>query len=133
MTAGGDRRKWVRRSVDMSVRVLFPTSGLRNVLEANVRLKDISEGGSLMSIGKLNSVPDFFYMQFGNDKSELIGCYVARRAPGLIRCQFVNELTPAAVDQIIHRSRSAALVDELFGEPDNSASTEDAMRALFSS
>jgi len=131
MTSGGDRRKWIRRAVDLSVRVLFPTSGLRNVLEANVRLKDISEGGSLMNIGKLNNVPDFFYLQFGSDKSELIGCYVAGRAPGMIRCQFVNELTPAQVEQIITRSRSDALVDELFGETDNSAAAEDAMRALF--
>lgn len=134
MSAGGDRRKWVRRSVDLSVRLLFPTTGLRNVLEANVRLKDISEGGSLMNIGVLTNVPDFFYIQFGNDKSEMIGCYVAGRAPGLIRAQFCNEMTPAQVDQIIAHSRSAALIDELFGDDEQGGSATEtaAIRALFS-
>lgn len=134
MSSGGDRRKWVRRNVDLTVRLLFPTTGLRNVLEAKVRLKDISEGGSLMSIGTLSNVPDFFYLQFGNDKSEMIGCYVAGRAPGLLRAQFCNEMTTAAVDQIITRSKSSALIDELFGqdEKDGPAAEAEAMRALFS-
>lgn len=134
MIAGGDRRKWVRRTVDLSVRLLFPTTGLRNVLEANVRLKDISEGGSLMDIGALTNVPDFFYIQFGNDKSEMIGCYVAGRATGVIRAQFCNEMTSARIDEIIAQSRSAALIDELFGNDEHggSASETEAMRALFS-
>lgn len=135
MSTGGDRRKWVRRSVDLSVRLLFPTAGLRNVLEANVRLKDISEGGSLMDIGALTNVPDFFYIQFGNDKSEMIGCYVAGRAPGLIRAQFCKELSTAQVDRIIAHANSSALIDELFGGETDAAvpaAEAAAMRAVFS-
>lgn len=134
MPGAADRRKFIRREIDLLVRLLFPTAGLRNVLEANVRLKDISEGGAMMNVGSLTNVPDFFYLQFGNDKSEMIGCYVAGRAPGLIRAQFCNEMTTAALNQIVERSNSAALINELFGDDDAGAPAAEAetLRALFS-
>lgn len=133
MSAGNDRRKYPRRSVDLFVRMLFPGAGLRNVHEANVRLRDISEGGTLINVRSLTNIPDFFYLQFGSDKSEMIGCYVAGRAPGLIRAQFCNEMTTAQVDRVVAKSMPAAVIDELFGaaSADDETAEDRALRALF--
>ncbi|GEM_PF-1524759 len=82
----------------------------------------------MMEIGTLANVPDFFYLQFGNDKSEMIGCYVAGRLHGVIRAQFCNELTTAFVDKIVSQSRSSALG----GEAANAkAAARNTMRVLF--
>ena len=78
-----EQRKWIRRDVDFTVRMVFPTMGLREVKSANFQLKDLSEGGAALYAGNVHT-PDFFYLQFGDDRSELMGCYAVHRANGLV-------------------------------------------------
>lgn len=109
-------RQWRRRLVDFSVRVLFPTRGIRDVSEARLRLRDLAEGGAALHAAGLRGIPDFFYLQFGDEKSELVGCYVVGRNPDTIHCRFSTELTTAAVERIIVEQDTLALFDALTEE-----------------
>lgn len=57
----------------------FPTHGIRDVNTAKFQLRNLSEGGATICVGGITSVPDFFYLQFGDENSDLIGCYVVER------------------------------------------------------
>jgi len=104
-------RRWVRRQVDFAARVLFPTRGIRDVSEARLRLRDLSEGGAALHTAGLRAIPDFFYLQFGDETSDLVGCYVVGRSPDMIHCRFSTELTAAAVDRIIVEQDTLSLFD----------------------
>ena len=117
--AAREQRKWARRDVDFAVRMIFPTHGLKDVCSATFRLKDLSEGGACLIVGKMR-VPDFFYLQFGDERSEMVGCYVVHRTELTVSCRFCQEMRTAELDALIAgRSRTKdnqvkAALDALF-------------------
>lgn len=106
-------RTTVRRQVDFLVRVLFPTRGLSQVRDARLRLKDLSEGGAALLTAGLKGIPDFFYLQFGDEKSELFGCYVVGRSPDTIHCQFSTAFPTSTIERIIMEQEALAFLDQL--------------------
>ncbi|MGX8010128.1 hypothetical protein ACVDG8_014755 [Mesorhizobium sp. ORM8.1] len=112
----GDR-KWDRRKVDFAIRVMFPSRGIREVNSANLSLCDISEGGASINVGSLKGIPDFFYIQFGDENSELVGCYVVGRSGFRIHCQFMYERSSAEIEEIIAANEMGRLLDSLFDAP----------------
>jgi hypothetical protein len=100
--AAREQRKWVRRDADFAVRMIFPTHGLKDVRAANFQLKDISEGGACLYVGKMRT-PDFFYLQFGDERSEMVGCYVVHRTDQTVSCRFSQEMRSSDVDGIVAR------------------------------
>lgn len=119
--AAREQRKWARRDVDFAVRMIFPTHGLKDVCSATFRLKDLSEGGACLIVGKLR-VPDFFYLQFGDERSEMVGCYAVYRTELTVSCRFCQEMRTAELDALIAgKSRSEdspvkAALDALFDD-----------------
>lgn len=114
-----DQRDWFRRKVDFTVRLIFPTRGIREVNSAIFKLQDLCEGGASLYIGGVKSVPDFFYMQFGDERSELIGCYLVGRDHDVLRCQFSEIMPTEKVDEIIAQKAVTALFDSLFESPED--------------
>ena len=110
-------RQWVRRKVDFTVRLVFPTRGIREVNAAIFKLQDISEGGAGLYVGTIESVPDFFYMQFGDEHSELIACYSVGREHEVLRCQFSETVASWKIDEIIAQKAKVSLLDSLFESP----------------
>lgn len=112
-SGGRGERRWTRREVDFSVRVIFPTRGLKDVREAKLRLCNISEGGAALQTAGLKSIPDFFYLQFGDESSDLVGCYVVSRTQAILHCQFTTEFPTSSVDRIILEQETLAFIDTL--------------------
>ena len=104
-----NKRKWVRRPVDFCVRLIFPKRSIKDVQEAVLRLQDISEGGAGIWTAGLGQIPDFFYMQFGDDAADRIGCYVVNRTAQMIHCQFWEEITPKRLDHLLAKKEAEAL------------------------
>jgi hypothetical protein len=134
-TALREQRKWVRRDVDFTVRMIFPTMGLKDVRSATFQLKDLSEGGAALYAGNVHT-PDFFYLQFGDDRSEMMGCYVVYRSVGLVSCRFSREMKTSELDAVIklrtnaQRQTVKAALDALF-DPSPSASPSKELDSLF--
>ncbi|MEI9413211.1 hypothetical protein [Mesorhizobium salmacidum] len=95
---------------------MFPAKGIREVNYANLGLRDISEGGASFHVGDIKGIPDFFYIQFGDEKSELVGCYVVGRSELSIHCQFMRERSSAEIEEIISSNEMGALLDSIFDE-----------------
>jgi hypothetical protein len=114
MTTITGQRKWARREVDFSARLVFPTRGIREVNTAIFQLQNLSEGGASIYVGAIKSVPDFFYLQFGDENSELVGCYLVERTAEILRCRFSSEMETSQVDEIIARSGMTSMLDTLF-------------------
>lgn len=110
--SGINKRKWERRFVDFRVGLIFPKKSIKDVQETTLRLHDISEGGAAILTAGLAQIPDFFYMQFGDDSIDRIGCYVVNRTPDMIHCQFWEELTPKYLDQLIARKEAQSAYDK---------------------
>ena len=108
------QRKWARREVDFTARLIFPTRGIREVNTANFQLQNLSEGGASIYIGAIRSVPDFFYLQFGDENSELVGCYLVDKTAEVLRCRFSREMETRQVDDIIARNDMSSMLDTLF-------------------
>ena len=81
------------------------------------KLQDISEGGASLYVGAIESVPDFFYMQFGDEHSELVGCYSVSREHEVLRCQFSDTMASWKIDEIIAQKAKVSLLDSLFQSP----------------
>src|SRR5690606_37808129 len=83
--------------------------------EARLEIQDISEGGASIRTA-LFRIPDFFYLQFGGEASELVGCYVVQRSADAIHCRFSREMTSEAVERIIVEQDALAALDFLSGQ-----------------
>lgn len=110
-----EKRRFTRRTVDFTVRVVFPTKGIREVQDARLSVLNLSEGGAALRTGGLSKLPAFFYIQFGADEDDLVSCYVVGRTNEALHCEFARELTTAEVDRIIAEQEALALFDELSG------------------
>jgi hypothetical protein len=117
-------RKWHRRQVDLPIHVVFPTKGIRQVSTAIFRLRDLSEGGAAFLVGNMKTIPDHFYIQFGDDKTDLVTCYVVRRGDDTINCRFSEELSTAQVDDIVLQNVARSMLDDLFRQPEDAALDE---------
>lgn len=111
-----EKRRWVRRDVNFLVRLIFPSHGLREVLSANFRMLDLSEGGAALYIGSFSGSPDHFYLQFGDDKSELLSCYLVQRTQHALSCRFSNPLPTAHIDAIIAQKEMDLTIESLFSK-----------------
>lgn len=109
-----EKRRWVRRDVDFLVRLIFPTHGLREVQSANFRMLDLSEGGAALYVGSFAGSPDYFYLQFGDEKSELLSCYLVQRTQRTLSCRFSNPLPTAQIDAIIAQKELDLTIESLF-------------------
>ncbi len=107
--------------MDFVARVLFPTRGIRDVSEARLRLLNLSEGGAALNTGGLRGIPDFFYLQFGDEGSELFSCYVVGRHLDTLHCQFSKELSTGAVERIIMEQKTLSLLDGLLEQAHSDA------------
>lgn len=117
-----EKRKWKRQSVDFCVRLIFPKRGIKEVHETKLRLHDLSEGGAAIVTEGLTQVPDFFYMEFGQDAADMIGCYVVGRTPRMVHCQFWRELSTKHLERIIARRQLESAFDSLYvGEAQSAA------------
>lgn len=110
-----EKRRWTRRDVEFSVRVVFPTKGIREVQDARLPVLNLSEGGAALRTGSLSNLPAFFYIQFGADANDLVSCYVVGRTRDALHCEFAKELTTSEVDRIIAEQEALALFDALSG------------------
>jgi hypothetical protein len=118
------KRKWHRRQVDLPIHVVFPTKGIRQVSTAIFQLKDLSEGGAAFRVGNMTTIPDHFYIQFGDDKADLVTCYVVQRNEDVINCRFSNELSTAQVDDIVLKNVARSMLDDLFRQPEDAVLDE---------
>ncbi len=110
-----EKRRWTRRDVDFTARVVFPTKGIREVQEARLVVINISEGGAALRTGGLSKLPAFFYIQFGADEDGLVSCYVVGRTNDVLNCEFAKELTTAEIERIIAEQEALSLFDDLAG------------------
>ena len=111
-----EKRRWVRRDVNFLVRLIFPSHGLREVQSANFRMLDLSEGGAALYVGGFSGSPDYFYLQFGDEKSELVSCYLVQRTQHTLSCRFSNPLPTAQIDAIIAQKEMDLTIESLFSE-----------------
>ncbi|MER9949482.1 hypothetical protein [Mesorhizobium sp. M0047] len=111
-----EKRRWVRRNVNFLVRLIFPSHGLREVQSANFRMLDLSEGGAALYVGSFSGRPDYFYLQFGDDKSELVSCYLVQRTQHALSCRFTSPLPTAQIDAIIAQKEMDLTIESLFSE-----------------
>jgi hypothetical protein len=102
----------------------IPHEGIRQVSTAIFQLKDLSEGGAAFRVGNMKTIPDHFYIQFGDDKTDLVTCYVVQRGEDTINCKFSEELSTAQVDDIVLKNVARSVLDDLFGQPEDAALDE---------
>lgn len=115
-SGGEEKRKWVRRDVSFLVRLIFPSHGLREVQSNNFRMLNLSEGGAALYVGSFSGSPDYFYLQFGDDKSELVSCYLVQRTQHALSCRFASPLATAQIDAIIAQKEMDLTIESLFSE-----------------
>lgn len=108
------QQRWIGRKVDFTVKLIFPTRGIREVSSGIFRLQEISEGGATLYVGSVKNVPDFFYIQFGDENSEMIGCYSVGREQRVLFCQFTKVMPRRRVAEIIAEKAKTTLLDGLF-------------------
>lgn len=114
MVSDSEKRRWVRRPVDFTVRVLFPSRGIREVCEAYLQMKDLSEGGAALVAGQLH-IPTYFYIQFGQDEEALTTCFMVARNDGVIHCRFVKEFSAAEIERIVTEQEALTALSSLGG------------------
>jgi hypothetical protein len=107
--------------------MVFPTRGLKEVMEANFELRNISEGGASVFVGNI-ATPDFFYLQLGRSEADLVGCYAIHRTADTVSCEFTSPLETKKLDSFIETGAMMRdTLDALFDA--SSGSERDALLA----
>lgn len=111
-----EHREWPQREVHHQIRMTFPYRGIRDVRTALFQLCGLSESEATIYIGAIKSVPDFFYLQLGDENSDLIGSYVLERENMLLRCKFNREIETSEVNRVVALTNMSAMLDSLFDQ-----------------
>lgn len=107
-----DRRKDYRRTTKLLVRTLFPVNGIRRFTTRTCLMVDISEGGTKLEVGPSSTIPDHFYIVFGQFDF-LVGCSVVERESGYLHVAFLTRLSPRFVNRISRLTSSEATLEPL--------------------
>lgn len=106
-----DSRKWVRRSCNVLVHVLFTLKGVRQVSQAQLRVLNISENG-LMATSHRQDIPDHFFISIG-DRQYHIGCAVVHRENGALHVRFIREQPTVFINVFASLTDPFALLDKI--------------------